>query len=124
MPWKELGVDVVIESTGVFIERRGPAKHLQAGAKKVIISAPGEGARHHALHGHQPRRVRPGQAPRDLERVVHDQLPRARSPRCCTETFGIGSGMMTTIHSYTNDQNILDLPHKDLRRARAAARQR
>lgn len=120
LPWKDLGVDVVIESTGRFTKRADAAKHLEAGAKKVIISAPGKDE--------------------DITIVVgvnHDQYDPANhhviSNASCTtnclapfakvlhDKFGIKRGMMTTIHAYTNDQQILDLPHKDYRRARAAA---
>ena len=118
--WGELGVDVVIESTGRFTKREDAAKHLEAGAKKVIISAPASNEDITIVMG-----------------VNHDQYDPANhhviSNASCTtnclapfakvlnDKFGIKRGMMTTIHSYTNDQQILDLPHKDYRRARAAA---
>ncbi|MFN8589202.1 MAG: type I glyceraldehyde-3-phosphate dehydrogenase [Candidatus Eisenbacteria bacterium] len=120
LPWKALGVDVVLEATGKFSDRDKAAVHLEAGAKSVLVSAPSKGA--------------------DLTFVmgVNDQLfdrekHKVFSIGSCTtnclapvakvleESFGIDHGFMTTIHAYTNDQNILDLPHKDLRRARAAA---
>ncbi len=120
LPWKELGVDLVLECTGLFTKREQAALHLQAGARKVIISAPSPDADFTVVYG-----------------VNHDQIDPSRhqviSNGSCTtnclapvtkvllENFGISRGLMTTIHSYTNDQNILDLPHKDLRRARAAA---
>jgi glyceraldehyde 3-phosphate dehydrogenase len=120
LPWAELGVDVVLESTGLFRDRAGAGKHLAAGAKKVVISAPGKDpditvvlgvnfeaydpARHHIISNASC--TTNCLAP--VAKVIHD-------------TFGIERGLMTTIHSYTNDQRILDLPHKDLRRARAAA---
>jgi glyceraldehyde 3-phosphate dehydrogenase len=119
LPWKDLGVDVVFESTGIFANREGASKHLAAGAKKVIITAPAKGhimlvmgvneqkydaAKHHIISNASC--TTNCLAP--LARVIH-------------ERFGIRKGWMTTIHSYTNDQNLLDLPHKDLRRARAAA---
>jgi glyceraldehyde 3-phosphate dehydrogenase len=120
LPWKDLGVDVVFESTGIFTSREGAAKHLEAGAKKVIITAPAKGpdvtlvlgvnddkydaAKHHIISNASC--TTNCLAP--LAKVVHDR-------------FGIRKGWMTTIHSYTNDQQLLDLPHKDLRRARAAA---
>ena len=121
LPWKDLKVDVVLECSGLFTARDKAAKHLSAGAKKVIISAPAKGADLTRLLRRQREDVRPRQARRRLERVVHHQLPRRRSRRSCTRRFGIKRGLMTTIHSYTNDQRILDLPHEDLRRARAAA---
>jgi glyceraldehyde 3-phosphate dehydrogenase len=116
----DLGVDLVLECTGLFTEREKAAAHLSAGAKRVLISAPGKGVDFTVAFG-----------------INHDQIDRAKhvilSNASCTtncltpvakvllESFGIKRGLMTTIHSYTNDQNILDLPHKDLRRARAAA---
>jgi glyceraldehyde 3-phosphate dehydrogenase len=120
LPWGDLGVDVVIESTGFFTDRDGAAKHLDGGAKKVIISAPAKGPdvtivlgvnddaydpeSHHVISNASctTNCVAP------LAKVLHDE-------------FTIEQGFMTTIHAYTNDQNILDLPHEDLRRARAAA---
>ncbi len=120
LPWKDLGVDIVIESTGRFTDRDSASKHLAAGAKKVIISAPAKNediticlgvngdaydpATHHIISNASCTTNCLAPA----AKVVHDNLKIVR-------------GMMTTIHSYTNDQNILDLPHKDLRRARAAA---
>ena len=120
LPWKDLGVDVVFECTGKFTDRDGAALHLQAGAKRVLVSAPAKGA--------------------DLTFVigVNDHLydkskHQITSIGSCTtnclaplakvlnDAFGIDHGFMTTIHAYTNDQKILDMPHKDLRRARAAA---
>ena len=120
LPWKDLGVDVVFESTGLFTDRDGAAKHLAAGAKKVIITAPAKGPDITMVLGVNESKYDAGRhhiisnascttnclAP--LARVIH-------------ERFGLRKGWMTTIHSYTNDQNLLDLPHKDLRRARAAA---
>ena len=120
LPWKELGIDLVVESSGVFTKRPDAEKHLKAGAKKVIISAPAtdpdltvvmgvndgeyDAAKHHIISNASctTNCVAP------VAKVLHDQ-------------FRILKGNMTTIHSYTNDQRILDLPHKDLRRARAAA---
>ena len=101
--------------------REGAQKHLDAGAKKVVISAPGDRPRHHARARRQRRQLRPRAAPHHLERVVHDQLPRRRWRRCCNDAFGIERGFMTTIHAYTADQRLQDMPHSDLRRARAAA---
>ena len=120
LPWKELGVDLVLESTGLFTKRVDAEKHLKAGAKKVIISAPATDPDLTVVIGVNDREYDPQKhhiisnascttncvAP--VAKVLHDQ-------------FRILKGNMTTIHSYTNDQRILDLPHKDLRRARAAA---
>jgi glyceraldehyde 3-phosphate dehydrogenase len=120
LPWQDLGVDVVLESTGFFTDRESAVKHLEAGAKKVLISAPAtdpditivlgvndgdyDAERHHVISNASctTNCVAP------LAKVLHDR-------------FGIERGFMTTIHAYTNDQQVLDLPHKDLRRARAAA---
>jgi glyceraldehyde 3-phosphate dehydrogenase len=120
LPWKDLGVDIVLECSGVFVDREGSQKHIDAGAKKVILSAP----------------------PKDDDIPVHligvnekeyDPSQNIISNGSCTtnclapmirvldEKFGVEKGFMTTVHSYTNDQRILDLPHKDLRRARSAA---
>jgi len=120
LPWKDLGVDVVFESTGIFTDRDGAAKHLAAGAKKVIITAPAKKPDFSVVLGVNEDKYDPKShhiisnascttnclAP--LAKVLHDK-------------FGIKKGWMTTVHSYTNDQQLLDLPHKDLRRARAAA---
>ncbi len=120
LPWAELGVDVVVESTGFFTKREQAAKHLQAGAKKVLISAPSPDADLDIMMGVNENEYDPAK---------HDVLSNASCTtnslaavmKVLDETFGIEQAMMTTIHSYTNDQNVLDLPHKDLRRARAAA---
>ena len=120
LPWKELGVDIVVESTGRFTKREDAAKHLDAGAKRVIITAPAKKPDVTIVMG-----------------VNHDQYDpathRVLSNASCTtnclapvakvihEAFGIRKGWMTTVHAYTNDQQLLDFPHKDLRRARAAA---
>ncbi len=123
LPWKEMGVDMVVEATGFFRTREKAALHIQAGAKKVLISAPAKGspgADITVVYGVNCDLYDPGRhhvistascttnclAP--VARVLHD-------------TFGIETGIMTTIHAYTNDQRILDLPHSDMRRARAAA---
>ena len=119
LPWAELGVDVVIESTGRFNKGPDAAKHLQAGAKKVIISAPGKEVDATIVMGVNDNTY-------DPER--HHIISNASCTTNCLapfakvlhERFGIVKGLMTTVHSYTNDQRILDLPHKDLRRARAA----
>ena len=120
LPWAELGIDVVIESTGIFTTREAAAQHLTAGAKKVIISAPATDVDATFVYG-----------------VNHDTYDAAlhhvvSNASCTTNCFvpmvkvlddalGVETGLMTTVHAYTNDQNLLDLPHKDLRRARAAA---
>jgi glyceraldehyde 3-phosphate dehydrogenase len=120
LPWKDLGVDVVFESTGIFTDRDGAAKHLAAGAKKVIITAPAKKPDVTVVLG-----VNEGQ----YDPAKHQIISNASCTTNCLapvakvlhESFGIKKGWMTTVHSYTNDQNLLDLPHKDLRRARAAA---
>jgi glyceraldehyde 3-phosphate dehydrogenase len=118
--WKELGVDVVIESTGRFVDKAGAGKHLAGGAKKVLISAPAKDPDVTLCMGINLEAYKPGE---------HHVISNASCTTNClapvakvlNETFGVVNGIMTTIHSYTNDQQILDLPHKDLRRARAAA---
>ena len=120
LPWRELEVDVVIESTGFFTDRASAQKHLDAGAKKVIISAPATDPDITIVLGVNDDRYDPEQ---------HSIISNASCTTNCVapmakvldDTFGIQRGFMTTIHAYTNDQQILDLPHKDLRRARAAA---
>ena len=118
--WGELGVEVVIESTGRFTKRDDAAKHLEAGAKKVIISAPAKNEDITIVMGVNEDKYDPAN---------HHVISNASCTTNClapfakvlNDKFGIKRGMMTTIHSYTNDQQILDLPHKDYRRARAAA---
>jgi glyceraldehyde 3-phosphate dehydrogenase len=118
--WGALGVDVVVESTGRFTKREDAAKHLEAGAKKVIISAPAS---------NEDITIVMGVNEDKYDANNHHVLSNASCTTNClapfakvlNDTFGIKRGMMTTIHSYTNDQQILDLPHKDYRRARAAA---
>jgi glyceraldehyde 3-phosphate dehydrogenase (phosphorylating) len=120
LPWKDLGVDVVFESTGIFANREGASKHIAAGAKKVIITAPAKGPDITLLMGVNEQKY-------DASR--HHIISNASCTTNCLaplakvihDTFGIRKAWMTTVHSYTNDQNLLDLPHKDLRRARAAA---
>ncbi len=120
LPWGDLGIDIVIESTGVFRERDKAAMHLQAGAKKVIITAPAKGPDITIVLGVNHELYDPAQ---------HHIVSNASCTTNCLapaakvvhDNFGIVRGVMTTVHSYTNDQRILDLPHKDLRRARAAA---
>jgi glyceraldehyde 3-phosphate dehydrogenase len=120
LPWAELGVEVAIESTGLFTDRPAAEKHLQAGAKKVVISAPATDPDLTIVLGVNDREYDPEQ---------HHIVSNASCTTNCVapvakvlhEAYGIERGFMTTIHAYTNDQQTLDLPHKDLRRARAAA---
>ncbi|MEO8226390.1 MAG: type I glyceraldehyde-3-phosphate dehydrogenase [Gemmatimonadota bacterium] len=120
LPWKDLGVDIVLESTGRFTDREHAALHLQAGAKKVIISAPAK---------HEDITIVYGVNHEKYDPAAHHVISNASCTTNCLvpvvkvilERFGFVHGFMTTVHSYTNDQQILDLPHKDLRRARAAA---
>jgi len=119
LPWKELGVDLVLECTGLFTARDKAAKHLQAGAKKVVVSAPSKGADITICYKVNDHAYDPGK---------HDVISNASCTTNCLSPvakvlharFGIRRGLMTTVHSYTNDQRILDLPHEDARRARAA----
>ncbi len=120
LPWRDLGVDVVVEATGLFRDRANASKHLQAGAKKVIITAPAKEPDITVVLGVNEKEYDPEK---------HHIISNASCTTNCLapvakvldERFGIVKGFMTTVHSYTNDQRILDLPHKDLRRARAAA---
>ncbi|MTI66388.1 MAG: type I glyceraldehyde-3-phosphate dehydrogenase [Firmicutes bacterium] len=121
LPWKDMGVDLVIESTGVFRDREGASKHLTAGAKKVLISAPAKG---------EDVTVVMGVNEEDYNKDEHNIISNASCTTNCLapfakvilDNFGINKGLMTTVHSYTNDQNVLDASHKkDLRRARACA---
>ncbi|MGD9906462.1 MAG: type I glyceraldehyde-3-phosphate dehydrogenase [Vicinamibacterales bacterium] len=120
LPWKDLGVEVVFESTGKFTDRDGAGKHLAAGAKKVIVTAPAKQPDVTVVLGVNDDRYDP---------KAHHIISNASCTTNCLapvakvlhESFGITRGWMTTVHAYTNDQNLLDLPHKDLRRARAAA---
>ena len=120
LPWRELGVDVVIESTGLFTNGKDAGKHIQAGAKKVIISAPGKEV---------DLTVCIGVNDSEYDAAKHHIVSNASCTTNCLapvakvilENFGIVKGLMTTVHAYTNDQRILDLPHSDMRRARAAA---
>ena len=120
LPWKDLGIDIVMECTGIFTDREKAAAHLEAGAKRVLVSAPSKGADLTVVYGVNHDKLT-GRAQGGLQRLLHHQLPGARWPRCCNDLVGIKSGFMTTIHAYTNDQNVLDQAHKDMRRARAAA---
>jgi glyceraldehyde 3-phosphate dehydrogenase len=120
LPWKELGVEIVVESTGLFTDRENAEKHLSAGAQKVIISAPAKGEDITVVLGVNDEAYEP---------ASHHVISNASCTTNCVvpmasvldEAFGIDRALMTTCHAYTNDQNLLDLPHKDLRRARAAA---
>jgi glyceraldehyde 3-phosphate dehydrogenase len=120
LPWKDLGVDVVLESTGHFTDRDGAARHLEAGARKVVISAPGKGEDVTIVLGVNEDKYDPAR---------HNVISNASCTTNCLvpvvkvllDSFGFERGFMTTVHSYTNDQRSLDFPHKDLRRARAAA---
>jgi glyceraldehyde 3-phosphate dehydrogenase len=120
LPWKALKVDIVIESTGRFTDREGAGKHLSAGAKQVIISAPAKDPDVTVVLGVNEDKFDP-----KLHHIVSNAscTTNCLAPvaKVLLETFGIKHGAMTTIHSYTNDQQLLDLPHKDLRRTRAAA---
>ena len=119
LPWGELGVDVVVESTGLFTRRDDAAKHLAAGARKVIITAPAKGPDLTVVLGVNDERYDP---------AAHHIVSNASCTTNCLapvakvlhDSFGLRRGWMTTVHAYTNDQRLLDLPHKDLRRARAA----
>ena|SRR5215217_755374 len=120
LPWKELGAQIVIESTGLFTNREDADKHISAGAEKVIISAPAKGEDFSVILGVNDDAYDPSQ---------HNVISNASCTTNCVvpmakvldDAFGIEHAFMTTVHAYTNDQQILDLPHKDLRRARAAA---
>ncbi|WP_017611404.1 type I glyceraldehyde-3-phosphate dehydrogenase [Nocardiopsis xinjiangensis] len=120
LPWGDLGVDVVIESTGIFTKAEDARKHIEAGAKKVVISAPAKGEDITMVLGVNDDKYDP---------ATHDIISNASCTTNCVapmakvlnDAFGITRGLMTTVHAYTNDQVTLDFPHKDLRRARAAA---
>jgi glyceraldehyde 3-phosphate dehydrogenase len=120
LPWKELGAEIVVESTGLFTDRDNAAKHIEAGAQKVVISAPAKG---------EDITIVLGVNQQDYDPAEHNIVSNASCTTNCVvpmakvlgDAFGIERGFMTTVHAYTNDQNLLDLPHKDLRRARAAA---
>lgn len=120
LPWKDLGVDIVVESTGIFTEVDKAKAHLKAGAKKVIISAPAKGdcptfvmGVNEDTYGHRNHHI--------MSNASCTTNCLAPVAKVLLDAFGIQKGIMTTIHAYTNDQSILDFPHKDLRRARAAA---
>lgn len=119
LPWKELGIDIVIESTGKFTKKEDAQKHIEAGAKKVIITAPGK---------NEDKTIVMGVNETEYDNSIHHIISNASCTTNCIgpvvkvldEEFGINKGLMTTIHAYTNDQQILDKTHKDLRRARSA----
>jgi len=119
LPWKKLGIDIVLECTGRFTDYEGAKKHLEAGAKKVIISAPGEGTPSFILGVNEEKYNPKKDDVIDMGSCTTNCL--APVAKVLNDNFGIVKGFMSTIHSYTNDQRILDLAHKDLRRARAAA---
>ena len=120
LPWKEVGAEIVIESTGLFTDRERAAAHIEAGAQKVIISAPAKG---------EDITIVMGVNDDEYDPTTHHVISNASCTTNCVvplakvleDSFGIDRALMTTVHAYTNDQNLLDLPHKDLRRARAAA---
>ncbi|MCL5973825.1 MAG: type I glyceraldehyde-3-phosphate dehydrogenase [Ferrimicrobium sp.] len=120
LPWKELGVDCVVESTGIFTDGERAKAHLEAGAKRVVISAPATNVDATFVIGVNDH---------EFDASRHRIISNASCTTNCfvpmvkvlDDAFGINQGLMTTVHAYTNDQNLLDLPHKDLRRARAAA---
>ena len=120
LPWKALGVDIVFESTGRFTDRDAAAKHLAAGAKKVIITAPAKKPDITIVMGVNADKYDP-KAHHIISNASCTTNCLAPVAKVLQDHFGIVRGWMTTVHSYTNDQNLLDLPHKDLRRARAAA---
>ncbi|MGB4262347.1 MAG: type I glyceraldehyde-3-phosphate dehydrogenase [Fervidobacterium sp.] len=119
LPWAALGVDVVVESTGKFTEREGAMKHIQAGAKKVIITAPAKGEDITVVFGCNEELLKPEHQIISCASCTTNSI--ASIVKVVNDSFGIVTGYLVTVHSYTNDQRILDLPHKDLRRARAAA---
>lgn len=120
IPWREVGAEVVVESTGLFVDKKSASKHLEQGAKKVVISAPAKDPDVTIVLGVNEKHYNPAK---------HHVISNASCTTNCLapaakvllDSFGVKRGFMTTIHSYTNDQRVLDLPHKDLRRARAAA---
>ena len=120
LPWKELGVEIVIEATGLFTDHDKASMHLSAGAKRVVLSAPGKDADITVCMGINEQNYDPA-AHKIISNASCTTNCLAPVAKVLMQNFGIVRGMMTTIHAYTNDQVILDLPHKDLRRARAAA---
>lgn len=120
LPWKELGIDLVIDTTGAFRDREGLSKHIEAGAKKVILSAPAKGEDITIVMGVNEEDYNP-----ETDNIISNAscTTNCLAPvaKVIDKEFGINKGLMTTIHAYTSDQNIHDAKHKDLRRARAAA---
>lgn len=120
LPWKDLNVDIVLEATGIFRDRENAGKHIKSGAKKVVVSAPGKDMDATFVMGVNEK---------DYDNGKHNIISNASCTTNClapvvkvlNDNFGLEKGIMTTVHAYTNDQRILDMPHKDLRRARAAA---
>lgn len=119
LPWKELGVDVVVESTGFFCDREKAALHLNAGAKRVIVSANSDNADNMIILGVNEDKLKKTDKIISMSSCTTNCL--APLAKVLNDSFGIKKGFMTTVHAYTNDQKILDVPHKKLRRARAAA---
>jgi glyceraldehyde 3-phosphate dehydrogenase len=119
LPWKELGVDVVVECTGVFTDREGASKHLKAGAKRVIISAPAKEPDITIVLGVNENKLKKEHKIISMGSCTTNCL--APLAKVLNDSFGIEKGYMTTVHAYTNDQVILDIPHKKLRRGRAGA---
>ncbi len=120
LPWKDLGIDVVVESTGIFRDRENASKHLSAGAERVIITAPAKNPDVTIVLGVNENTFDPANH-RIISNASCTTNCLAPMVKVLDDSFGVRRGLMTTIHSYTNDQRLLDLPHKDLRRARAAA---
>lgn len=119
LPWKSLGVDIVVECTGVFTDREGASKHLSAGAKKVLISAPGKNPDITIVLGVNENKLKKEHKIISMGSCTTNCL--APIVKVLNDNFGIEKGFMTTVHAYTNDQVILDIPHKKLRRGRAGA---
>jgi len=120
LPWKELGIDIVLESTGVFRDTKGAGKHLKAGAKRVVLSAPpkGDGIKQIVMGVNQDIVTKEDLIVSNASCTTNSLAPIAK---ILNDSFGIEKGVITTIHAYTGDQKIVDSPHKDFRRARAAA---
>jgi glyceraldehyde 3-phosphate dehydrogenase len=119
LPWKSMGIDIVMECTGIFTDREKAAAHLEAGAKRVLVSAPSKGADLTVVYGvNNDKLTREHKVVSNASCTTNCLAPVAK---VLNDLVGIKSGFMTTIHSYTNDQNVLDQAHKDMRRARAAA---
>jgi glyceraldehyde 3-phosphate dehydrogenase len=119
LPWKDLGIDIVMECTGIFTDREKAAQHLEAGARRVLVSAPSKGADLTVVYGVNHDKLTPEHKVVSNASCTTNCL--APVAKVLNDLVGIKSGFMTTIHAYTNDQNVLDQAHKDMRRARAAA---